>query len=89
MKHIFLSIKDYEQIKKEEDVLIAVEAKGEPCMYALLSPYPHKINDYSVYENAISVSRLKQAFLWNYNIHISKGGFIYDSTNLWTGGRSY
>ena len=53
MKHIFLSIKDYEQIKKGEDVLIAVEAKGEPCMYALLSPYPHKINDYSGYENAI------------------------------------
>ena len=25
----------------------------EPCIYALLSPYPRKINDYSGYENAV------------------------------------
>ena len=54
MKHVFLDVKEYEQIKTGEDVLIAVEAKGEPCMYALLSPYSNKnTNNYLGYENAV------------------------------------
>lgn len=51
---MFLDIKEYEQIQRGEDVMIVVEAKGEPCMYALLNPYPNKnTNNYLGYENAV------------------------------------
>ena len=54
MKTVLLDKKDYDQIKNGEEVLIAVETKGESPMYATISAYPHKSNtNDSSYVNAV------------------------------------